>query len=187
MKSGIRIAVAGLASLAWVAYAGHETAQAATPTFTTISRQSAADPGFSKFGSSYYVYATGGGDGILPIFRGIVANPGFAKVGNTYKSPQAGLNNLWAPHVVARDGRYFMFFTAAKGSAPALRVLGGGVLADRPFLRTARGDLRERGRMGGNRARPPPRPRAGGVTWCGSVAITTRAFRTARSKSGPAS
>ncbi|HXL95970.1 MAG TPA: hypothetical protein VN969_44225, partial [Streptosporangiaceae bacterium] len=62
MKSGIRVAVAALAAGLLTSAA----AQAATPTYTTISKQSAADPGFSKFGSSYYVYATGGGDGILP-------------------------------------------------------------------------------------------------------------------------
>jgi beta-xylosidase len=119
MKSGIRVAVAGLAALAaGLLTSVTATAQAATPTYTTISKQSAADPGFSKFGSSYYVYATGGGDGILPIFRGSSLTKGFAKVGNAYTSAPAGLNNLWAPHVVARDGRFFMFFTAAKGSAP---------------------------------------------------------------------
>ena len=118
MKSGIRVAVAGLAALAaGLLTSVTATAQAATPTYTTISKQSAADPGFSKFGSSYYVYATGGGgDGILPIFRGSALTKGFAKIGNAYTSAPAGLNNLWAPHVVARDGRFFMFFTAAKGS-----------------------------------------------------------------------
>lgn len=122
MKSGIRVAVAGLAALAaGLLTSVTATAQAATPTYTTISKQSAADPGFSKFGSSYYVYATGGGDGILPIFRGSSLTKGFTKVGNAYTSAPAGLNNLWAPHVVARDGRFFMFFTAAAVTARGAR------------------------------------------------------------------
>jgi hypothetical protein len=93
-------------------------AQAAVPTYTTISKQSAADPGFAKFGSSYYVYATGGGDGILPIFRGSSLTKQFTRIGSAYASAPVGLHALWAPHVVARDRRYFMFFTAAKGSGP---------------------------------------------------------------------
>lgn len=97
---------------------------AAAPRYTTISSRSAADPGFAKFGASYYVYATGGrdarghGDGVLPIFRGSSTTARFTQVGNAYPKDPAGLNSLWAPHVVAHNGRYFMFFTAARGKSP---------------------------------------------------------------------
>lgn len=120
MKMRLRIAAAGLAAAATTGAVALPavTAQAAGPSYTTISKQSAADPGFAKFGSSYYVYATGGGgSGILPIFRGSSVAKPFAKVGNAYATAPAGLVNLWAPHVVARDGRYFMFFTAATSSS----------------------------------------------------------------------
>jgi hypothetical protein len=118
LRLRLRIAAAGLAAatmtgtavLTTAVYAG--PAQAAGPTFTTISKQPAADPGFAKFGSSYYVYATGGSDGILPIFRGSSTTKAFSKVGNAYAKAPTGLVQLWAPHVVARDGKYFMFFTA---------------------------------------------------------------------------
>ncbi len=119
MRLKLRIAAAGLAtaSVAGITALPAATAQAAGPTYTTISKQPAADPGFAKFGSSYYVYATGGGDGILPIFRGSSTDKPFSKVGNAYATAPAGLVNLWAPHVVARDGRYFMFFTAATSAS----------------------------------------------------------------------
>ena len=118
----LRIAAAGLAAatvtgtMALTAVVSAGPAQAAGPAYTTISKQSAADPGFAKFGSSYYVYATGSGDGILPIFRGSSLTKAFTRVDSAYPSAPAGLHALWAPHVVARDGRYFMFFTAAKGT-----------------------------------------------------------------------
>ena len=117
MNMKLRVAAAGLAAAAMggALAATAVSAQAAGPTYTTISKQSAADPGFAKFGSSYYVYATGGGDGILPIFRGSSISKPFTKVGNAYAKAPAGLTGIWAPHVVARDGRYFMFFTAAQG------------------------------------------------------------------------
>jgi hypothetical protein len=59
LRLRLRIAAAGLAAatmtgtavLTTAVYAG--PAQAAGPTFTTISTQPAADPGFAKFGSSY--------------------------------------------------------------------------------------------------------------------------------------
>lgn len=100
------------------------TAGAASPRYTTISTRSAADPGFSRFGASYYVYATGGrdahgrGDGVPPIFRGSSTTARFTQVGNAYLKDPAGLNSLWAPHVVARTGHYFLFFTAARGKSP---------------------------------------------------------------------
>lgn len=117
MKSGIRTAMAILPILV-AGLLPAATAAAATPRYTTISQQPAADPGFSKFGSFYYVYATSGSDGVLPIFRGSSTTSGFARVGNVYPSAPAGLKGLWAPHVVKRDGRYFIFFTAAQGGNP---------------------------------------------------------------------
>jgi hypothetical protein len=120
LRLRLRIAAAGLAAATMTGTAGltavvsASPAQAAGPTYTTISKLPAADPGLATFGSSYYVYATGGSDGILPIFRGSSVTKAFSKVGNAYAKAPEGLNNLWAPHVVARDGKYFMFFTAAK-------------------------------------------------------------------------
>lgn len=54
---------------------------------------------------------------MLPIFCGSTTSR-FTKVGNAYPKDPAGLNSLWAPHVVARNGHYFMFFTAARGKSP---------------------------------------------------------------------
>lgn len=121
---GKSASVAGAAAVLVVAVLPTWTSAAAAPRYTTISSLSAADPGFSKFGSSYYVYATGGadaqghGDGILPIFRGSSTTSTFTKVANAYPKNPAGLHAEWAPHVVARGGHYFMFFTAATGSSP---------------------------------------------------------------------
>ncbi|MBA8793678.1 beta-xylosidase [Friedmanniella endophytica] len=97
-------------------WAGPLPRASATP--RTINSAYAADPGFNRFGSSYYVYATGkGAKDVFPVFRGSAAVGGYSKIGHAFASKPSGLSAFWAPHVIQRGSSYFMFFTASRGGA----------------------------------------------------------------------
>jgi len=99
-------AIVGLTAALAATLALAPGAQAASR-YVQMSSKSAADPGFSKFGSDYYVYATGGA-----IYRGSSLHHKFKQVG-TLKVP-SNYSALWAPHVFASSGHYFALFTAIK-------------------------------------------------------------------------
>jgi hypothetical protein len=90
------------------------TAPSASATGRTISSDSVADPGFAKFGSSYYVYGTGPRAQNVPIYKGTTVNKAFSFAGYAFRSTRlGGYSKVWAPHVLYRNGTYFMFFTAS--------------------------------------------------------------------------
>jgi hypothetical protein len=79
-----------------------------------ISSDSVADPGFSRFGSSYFVYGTGPKAQNVPIYRGATVSEDFDRTGFAFPSASLdGYSKIWAPHVIKRGGRFFMFFTAS--------------------------------------------------------------------------
>lgn len=71
------------------------------------------------FGGRYYVYATSGSNGALPIFKSKTASirGGFTKVGNIFTKAPAGYSGLWAPHVTHIGSWYIAFFTASRNGA----------------------------------------------------------------------
>lgn len=85
---------------------------------TLVTNRYAADPGLSKFGSTYYLYATGGGP--LPVFKASKPAQRFYQYVHPAVRNSAlprGMNNLWAPHVTRIGTTFVMFFTAAIGGA----------------------------------------------------------------------
>lgn len=89
-------------------------APTASATGHTISSDSIADPGFSAYGSTYYVYGTGPKAQNVPIYTGSSISSPFSLAGYAFSSSRLdGYSKVWAPHVTKRNGRYFMFFTAS--------------------------------------------------------------------------
>ena len=80
--------------------------------YVQMSNASAADPGLSHFGKSYYVYTTGGG---MAVFRASTMTKPFSKVGSIYKTVPSGYKAMWAPHVFQHGSYYFATFTAQQG------------------------------------------------------------------------
>lgn len=85
------------------------------PKYVQVSKSSAPDPDLEVFGGRYFVYATSGADGVLPIFESKTASVrgGFTKTGNIFAKAPAGYSGLWAPHVVHVGAFYLAFFTAS--------------------------------------------------------------------------
>ncbi|MFC7491703.1 MULTISPECIES: family 43 glycosylhydrolase [unclassified Knoellia] len=111
---------------------------------TIASPLGAADPGFTRIGSSYYLAATGSGEtGTMPVFRRSSPTGAYAKIGNI-NAARSGYSKFWAPHLVKRGSYYFAFFSASYNgakpcvyyassttvvggySAPRLLTCGGG-------------------------------------------------------------
>jgi hypothetical protein len=88
---------------------------ASSAKYVQMSNASAPDPDLEIFGSRYYVYATSGRDGVLPVFvSGTAAiRGGFRQAGNILARAPKGFTGLWAPHVIHAGGWYIAFFTAA--------------------------------------------------------------------------
>lgn len=92
---------------------------AAYATGRTISSDSVADPGFSYFGSHYYIYGTGPKGQNVPMYKGKTVSKRFKSVGYAFRGAKlTGYSKVWAPHVVKRNGKFFMFFTAIRGGGP---------------------------------------------------------------------
>jgi hypothetical protein len=116
---GIAVAAAAVALLP--AQAVHAKTVLAKPVTTAaakyvqMSNASAPDPDLEIFGSRYYVYATSGSDGVLPVFASDTASirGGFRQAGNILARAPKGFTGLWAPHVIHAGGWYIAFFTAA--------------------------------------------------------------------------
>jgi hypothetical protein len=90
-------------------------APSAQATGRTISSDSVADPGFSAYGSSYYVYGTGPKAQNVPIYKGTTVTKPFSFAGYAFRAARLeGYSKIWAPHVISRNGKYFMFFTASR-------------------------------------------------------------------------
>ena len=92
-----------------------KTGPAAAAKYVQMSSASAPDPDLEIFGSRYYVYATSGSDGVLPVFVSDTASirGGFRQAGNILARAPKGFTGLWAPHVIHAGGWYIAFFTAA--------------------------------------------------------------------------
>ena len=91
-------------------------AAAAPAKYVQMSNASAPDPDLEIFGSRYYVYATSGSDGVLPVFESDTASirGGFRQAGTILARAPKGFTGLWAPHVIHAGGWYIAFFTAAR-------------------------------------------------------------------------
>jgi beta-xylosidase len=111
---GVAVVAAAVALLP--AQAVHAQAvPAASAKYVQMSNASAPDPDLEIFGSRYYVYATSGSDGVLPVFVSDTASirGGFRQAGNILTRAPQGFTGLWAPHVIHAGGWYIAFFTAA--------------------------------------------------------------------------
>lgn len=88
---------------------------------TIASPLGAADPGFTRIGSSYYLAATGSGEtGTMPVFRRSSPTGAYNKIGNI-NAARSGYSKFWAPHIVKRGSYFFAFFSAShKGAAPCV-------------------------------------------------------------------
>lgn len=88
---------------------------------TIASPLGAADPGFTRIGSSYYLAATGSGEtGTMPVFRRSSPTGAYSKIGNI-NAARSGYSKFWAPHIVKRGSYFFAFFSAShKGAAPCV-------------------------------------------------------------------
>lgn len=106
------------AAVAVVSVSSLLTAPSADATGRTISSDSVADPGFAAYGSFYYVYGTGPKGQNVPIYRGTTVAKPFSFAGYAFRAAKLdGYSKVWAPHVVKRNGTYFMFFTASHHGA----------------------------------------------------------------------
>ncbi|HEY5821157.1 MAG TPA: family 43 glycosylhydrolase [Propionibacteriaceae bacterium] len=104
--------MAAAAAAIWVS--AFLTAPSASATGYTISSDSLADPGFATYGSTYYVYGTGPKAQNVPIYTSTTVTEPFDFAGYAFRSASLnGYSKVWAPHVVSRGGKYFMFFTAS--------------------------------------------------------------------------
>lgn len=91
---------------------------AAYATGRTISSDTVADPGFAHYGSYYYIYGTGPKGQNVPIYKGKTVSASFKFAGYAFRGSKLdGYSKVWAPHVVNRNGKYFMFFTASHNGA----------------------------------------------------------------------
>lgn len=108
-RSILVVATAALACLVSIL-----TAPPAQATGHTINNDSVADPGFARFGSSYYIYGTGPKARNIPIYKGSSVGKRFKFAGYAFRGSKLnGYRKVWAPHVISRNGKYFMFFTAS--------------------------------------------------------------------------
>ena len=113
MRSPIRSALVAAAA-AMCCVGSLLAAPSADATGHKISSDSVADPGFSRFGSSYYVYGTGPKAQNVPIYSSSTITADFDLDGYAFRTARLdGYSAIWAPHVINRNGRYFMFFTAS--------------------------------------------------------------------------
>ncbi len=113
------------------------TAPPAEAVLNEISSHYVADPGFNRFGSTYYVYGTGGKDsGTLPVLSGTSTTGGFTQVGNAFRSVPKNLSLFWAPHVIQRGSTYFMFFAAKPTGAKHCLYYAVSSRPDGDFHRT---------------------------------------------------
>ena len=86
------------------------------------------DPFILKDGDTYYMYATSAPDGFKYFTSKNLTD--WTKGGYCYKDSPWGENNFWAPEVYARNGKYYMIFTARWKEKHSLRI--GVAVADSP-------------------------------------------------------
>ena len=101
-----------------VAAVGLLTVTGGSATAATIaSPLGAADPGFTRVGTSWYLAGTGSSEtGIMPVFRRSSPTGTYTKIGNI-NAARAGYSKFWAPHLVKRGSSWFAFFSASHNGA----------------------------------------------------------------------
>lgn len=84
---------------------------------TIASPLGAADPGFTRVGTSWYLAGTGSSQtGTMPVFRRSAPTGSYTKIGNI-NAARSGYSKFWAPHLVKRGSYWFAFFSASKAGA----------------------------------------------------------------------
>jgi hypothetical protein len=107
-----------------VAQAQAVQAMAKAPTTQTSARVNLADPGFTEFGGTFYIYGTGEK---FPVATSAKWNGPYKGKGTVLAAEPAWLgscptfgNAEWAPQVFKSQNTYVMYYTACDGSARPL-------------------------------------------------------------------
>ncbi len=113
MRAHFALFAAGLlAVVAVIAPPAMASTTAPTPTVAQpISGRTAADPAMAHFGRTYYIYTTGNAG--IDVYSSSAPTAKY-KFLRTISFRNYGLT--WAPHVVTKNGRFVLFFTAIHNS-----------------------------------------------------------------------